>query len=201
MAEPLKIFYAHKPFVITQRWGNPNPIYKAAGFSFSQHNGTDSITGTKNINGSDDNHFPVYCPVENFTVYQVDYASAGGGHELWLLSNAPLQMNDKVRYAYMPLCHGKKILVKAGDQPKLGQLLMISDSTGFSTGQHLHEGLYRVQWDGRSFIHDATDDQNDAGGSYDPAQFFTGEYAIDKAALSTLIANNFLYFTYLMGMA
>jgi murein DD-endopeptidase MepM/ murein hydrolase activator NlpD len=97
----------------------------------------------------------------------------------------------------MPLCHAKKILVKAGDQPALGELLMIADNTGFSTGLHTHMGLYRVEYTNAT-IHIL--DQNDAEGSFDPAFFFTGEYAIDQATYSTLMKNGMRYFQHLAGL-
>ena len=136
--------------------------------------------------------------MEGFTVRSVDYAPNGGGNELWLISDAPVTMGDRTDlYAYMPLCHAAKVLVKAGDKPKLGQLLMIADNTGFSTGAHTHMGLYRVNLSGPSVEYN---DVNDANGSYNPADFFTGTYAIDQATLPTLIANNLLYYQYLLGL-
>jgi murein DD-endopeptidase MepM/ murein hydrolase activator NlpD len=82
----------------------------------------------------------------------------------------------------MPLCHAKQILVPEGYKPALGELLMIADNTGFSTGIHTHMGLYRVGFDGTRVTNYF--DINEANGSFDPALFFTGEYAIDKATLA-----------------
>ncbi len=75
---------------------------------------------------------------------------------------------------------------------------MIADNTGFSTGLHTHMGLYRVDYMNAS-IHKL--DQNDAEGSFDPSLFFTGEYAIDKATLPTLISNGLSYYKYVLGVA
>ena len=199
MNNELKIFYPFKPFLITQRWGNQNSAYSTQ-FNdpdFKLHNGVDANPGVQEWNGKLRTEYPVYCPVEGFTVKKVDYAPQGGGNELWLISDQPLQMFDKKLYAYIPLCHAKKILVKAGDQPKLGQLLMIGDNTGFSTGLHTHMGLYRVGYNG----YDITKvDVNSAEGSFDPSLFFTKEYAIDKAVLSTFVSNGLLYWRYLTGL-
>jgi hypothetical protein len=160
------------------------------------HNGVDANIGAKNWDGTIATEYPVYCPVEGFTVKKVDYAPQGGGNELWLISDEPVQIADKLCYAYMPLCHAKKILVPAGYQPALGELLMIADNTGFSTGLHTHMGLYRVEYTNAT-IHIL--DQNDAEGSFDPSLFFTGTYAVDEASYATLFTSELRYFKYVIS--
>lgn len=197
---PLKIYYPFKPYVITQHWGNPNGAY-AEQFNdpnFKLHNGVDANLGGLNLDGTSKTEYPVYCPVEGFTVKKVDYAPQGGGNELWLISDGPFQMFDKNCLAYMPFCHAKKILVKPGDKLKLGQLMMIADNTGFSTGLHTHMGLYRVEYTNAT-IHEL--DLNTAENSFSPELFFTTQYAVDNASLSTLISNNILYYRYKLGIA
>jgi len=196
----LKIYYPFKPFKITQHWGNANGAY-AAQFNdpdFKLHNGVDANIGAMNWDGSMVSEYPVYCPVEKFTVQRIDFSPQGGGNELWLISDEPLTMFERTCHAYIPLCHAKKILVNAGDKPKLGELLMIADNTGFSTGIHTHMGLYRVDYDGIRITN--YHDKNEANGSFSPELFFTGEYAIDKADLATLIRSNIRYFAYKMGV-
>lgn len=198
----LEISYPFKPFIIAQHWGNL-PIDPVTGKSeyaplgFNLHNGVDANDGSLTYEGVPYTNFPVYCPVEGFTVRSVDFAPHGGGNELWLISNEPVQMGDKLAYAWMPLCHAKKIFVKAGDTPALGQLLMIGNNTGFSTGPHTHMGLYRVEQMGGG-LHIL--DVNDANNSYNPELFFTGQFAIDLATIGTLMKNNMLYYQYLLGL-
>ncbi len=195
---PLKIHYPHKPYQISQHWGNANGEY-ATHFndpSFKLHNGVDSITGYRNFDGTVATEFPVYCPVEGFKVLSVDYAPDGGGNEIWLISKEKYQMFEKECYALMVLCHAKKVLVQAGYEPALGELLTISDTTGFSTGLHVHTGLYRVDYNGTWFT---KIDQNEATGSFSPELFFTGMYAVDQASLPTLIKNNMRYYQYKLG--
>lgn len=196
----MKLYYPHEPYIISQHWGNPNGAY-AAQFNdpnFKLHNGIDSVTGQNNSDGTIATEFPVYCPVEGFRVLQVDYAPKGGGNEIWLISKEPLQMFERNCYALLVLAHAKKVLVKAGDEPTLGQLLTISDTTGFSTGLHVHMGLYRVDYNGTWYT---KLDTNEATGSFDPSLFFADEFAIDKAPLTTLIKNNLLYYRYMLGIA
>lgn len=192
----LQIHLPFKYLNVSQKWNNPNASYDQ--FGFHNHNGIDLTCGYANAQTDySPKTWPVYCPVENFIVKKVDYAPNGGGNELWLLSKQKLQIGDKLCYAYMPLCHADKVLVPAGYEPALGELVMVADSTGFSTGSHTHMGLYRVDWDGANmtFL-----DQNEANGSYDPQLFFTKEYAVDKATVGTLTKSVFRYYQYVLGL-
>jgi murein DD-endopeptidase MepM/ murein hydrolase activator NlpD len=60
-------------------------------------------------------------------------------------------------------CHAKKILVNVGYEPALGEIIMIANNTGFSTGPHTHMGLYRLT-DRKQKL-----DTNEATGSFDPS--------------------------------
>lgn len=185
----------HKPFKylnVAQKWNNPNPIYGQ--FGFTHHNGTDLTSGYANQNGVyAPKTWPVYCPVEDFTVQLIRYMPNGGGNEMWLLSNQKLQIGDKLCYAYLVMAHAEKIFSKVGDTPNIGDLLMVADTTGFSTGPHVHLGLYRVEWDG---IRMTYLDQNDANGSHDPAPYFTNDYAVDLGTTATFGTSILRYITY-----
>ena len=192
----LQIHYPFRPFIVTQRWGNPSGAY-AQQFNnpdFQLHNGIDANTGRLDWNKKVVTEYPVFCPVEGFTIQIVQYYPEGGGNELWLISDEPLEMFERKAHAWIPLCHAKKILMKAGDKPALGELLMIADNTGFSTGLHTHMGLYRVEYNG---LNCTKLDKNKAEGSFDPSLFFTGSYAVDKASTKTLIKSGLRYFSYL----
>lgn len=186
MGNTLKIYWPFKPYTITQRWGNPNADY-AAHFkdpSFKLHNGIDAKPHLM------DTGYPVYCPVEGFRVVNIDFAPQGGGNEITLMSKTSLQMFDQLCYARIIMCHAEKILVNIGDEPALGELLMIADNTGFSTGPHTHLGLYRTNELGQKI------DTNEATGSFDPSLFFIGDFAVDQASLGTLIKSNLRYYKY-----
>jgi murein DD-endopeptidase MepM/ murein hydrolase activator NlpD len=117
---------------------------------------------------------------------------------MFLISDQPMKMFERECYAYIPLCHGKKILVPEGYKPALGKLIMIADNTGFSTGIHTHMGLYRVGYGGARVTNYF--DTNEATGSFDPSLFFTNTYAVDEAKLGTLIKSNLRYYGYRMGL-
>lgn len=197
----MKLYYPFKPYFITQHWGNPNPIYSGQfnDPTFKLHNGLDATTSVANPDGSygKPTTWPVYCPVENFKVLSVDYAPQGGGNEIWLISKEKVQMGDKLCYALIALCHADKILVQAGYEPALGELIMEADNTGFSTGRHTHMGLYRVDYNGTWFT---KLDTNEATGSYNPELFFTGEFAVDKASVGTLVKSGLRHYQYLLGL-
>ena len=191
----MKLYYPHKPYHVSQAWGNPNPAY-ANQFddpNFKRHNGIDSVTNRFDYQGKLITEFGVFCPMEGLRVVLVRYVEQGGGNELWLETKDEYQIGDKKCRASFILCHAKKVLVKAGDEPKLGELLMISDTTGFSTGLHVHFGMYRIDSRGRKI------DTNEATGSYDPAIFFTKEYAVDKADTATHIKSGLRYLAYFLG--
>jgi hypothetical protein len=189
----LKIHYPFKPFQITQNWGNPNPAYNH--FGFTKHNGIDARPWYQDAYLC--NYYPVYCPVEGFRVDKVQYRPDGGGNEIWLVSKEEMLIGGEMCRAYLVLCHADKILVPVGYEPALGELIMIGDNTGFSTGTHTHMGLYRVKPNGGGWI---IFDQNDANGSSDPALYFTGKFAADEASIPTLITSGMRYFKYRMGL-
>jgi murein DD-endopeptidase MepM/ murein hydrolase activator NlpD len=195
----LKIHYPFKPFIVTQRWGVENSAYaKEFGDpNWTQHNGIDANVGkTGDIRYQTE--FPIYCPVEGFTVLSTEFRPKGSGNAVWLISDEPLRMWDREDlHAYIGFMHGKKILVKAGDKPKLGELLMIGDNTGFSTGPHCHMGLYRVEYNGQRIVR--YNDTNHANMSFDPEPFFTKTYAIDRADVSTIIKNCLTLVKYFSG--
>lgn len=189
----LSLSFPFKPYIVSQIWGNPSTAYSIQfnDPNFTLHNGIDAIPAQGMTT------WPVYCPVEGFRVLQVDYAPQGGGNEIWMISKDKYQIGDKECYALIALCHAKRVLVQAGDEPALGELLMIANSTGFSTHSHVHLGLYRVDYNGTWFT---KLDQNGATGSSDPAPYFTNRYAIDQATLSTLIKSNWRYYQYVVGL-
>lgn len=186
----LNLLYPFKPFVTTQRWGNKNPIYNQLGFT--RHNGYDANVGKYDWQGKVISEYPVYCPVEGFRVSEVAFYPNGGGNQVGLVSKEKVQVGDRLCYASVLLCHAKRVLVKVGDEPAVGELLMIADNTGFSSGIHTHIGTYRLD-DNLNKL-----DQNEASGSYNPELLFTGGYAIDVASYATLVKSGMRYYKYLL---
>lgn len=197
----MKFHYPFKHFKITQKWGVPNPQYEK--FGFTRHNGIDAISFYHTPDYSyvyAPKKWPIYCPVENFTVQMLRDNPDGGGKEIWLVSNEKLQIGDKLCNAYLGFAHNEHIFLKVGDTPALGEMMTIGDNTGAaSSGAHSHFGFYRVEWDGRHMVW-LDDKSNGANGSHDPEPYFTGEYAVDKANLQTLIKSNWRYYLWYAGL-
>lgn len=196
MPSDFSIYRPFKPFYVTQKWGNPNADY-ATHFNdpnFKLHNGIDATTGELNWDGTVKTEYPVYSPVGGFRVSSIGYYPNGGGKQLELMSKEKIQIFDQSCYVLLIMCHAKDILVKVGDEPALGELVMIADNTGFSTGLHTHLGMYRLN-DQFNKI-----DTNEATGSFDPGLFLSPEYAVDKATLPTLIKSNLRYYQYKLGI-
>lgn len=185
----MKLYYPHKPYIVTQRWGVVNPAYEVLGFK--RHNGIDSYTGKKDWQGKILTEYAVMCPADGMYVERVQYAPEGGGHEIFLKTKNEVEVGGKRCHIRIILCHAKKILVKAGYEPALGEVIMIADSTGFSTGLHTHTGVYRVDKRGNKL------DQNDSTGSYDPDLLYTGKFAVDMASTSALLKSYARYYYYL----
>ena len=70
--------------------------------------------------------------------------------------------------------HLKEFKVKTGDQVESGTLLGLADNTGWSTGSHLHFGLYEVDRDG-----DVINYTNGYRGAISPEPFFQNIYILD----------------------
>lgn len=190
----MELHYPHKPYQITQPWGNPNPMYSEqfGDPNFKRHNGIDATVTFDPVTLKRATEYPVYCPAEGFRVTEVAYYPQGGGNQLGLMSKEQVIVGGRLCYVSILLCHAKKILVKVGDEPKVGQLLMIADSTGFSTGLHTHMGVYRLTDKYRKM------DVNDATGSYDPALLFSRKFAVDVASYNTLFASALRYYAYVL---
>lgn len=185
----MKFHYPTKPFFITQPWGYENPMYRENGFNFDLHNGIDFKPRWPDIT------YPVYFPADGFIVHQIRNVPTGGGKEIWFISKEKHQIFDKECYLYMVFCHAEEILIPVGYEPAVGELFMIGDNTGFSTGPHTHWGLYRIDFDGRNIT---WLDKNRANGSFSPTLFLSEEFAVDKATTRTLITSGFRYLKYLI---
>lgn len=199
----LQIHYPFKPFQITQAWGALNPAYSEQfnNPDFKRHNGVDARAGYYTWVYKDGKlqkeiatEYLVFCPVDGFKVTEVAYYKQGGGNQIGLTSKEKIQIGDKLCYVSILLCHAKKILAKVGDEPRVGELIMVADNTGFSTGLHTHMGMYRLNDKYQKL------DSNEATGSYDPSLCFTGKYAVDEASLIALGKSALTFAQYYVGI-
>ena len=112
-----------KDYALTQGWGVNEPSYRR--FGLKGHNGTDWALP----NGTQ-----VLAPHDGKVLEVADEGNDGYGKYIKIESSIEGSL----------VAHLKEQKVKVGDQVKEGSLLGLSNSTGNSTGPHLHWGYYRI---------------------------------------------------------
>lgn len=195
----LELNYPVKPFQVNQHFGDNKPCVKDFGlpsqqivswtdnktcpagydklyghFGMSGHNGTDLLAGEQNV----------YAACDGVVVEKQSVPARGLG--LGILTNTPVELADGVsHYVKVRYWHLKVMYVEVGDSVKAGQLLGVTDNTGYSSGNHLH-------FEGQPMDKDAgghpylTYPNNGIGAAIDLEPFFTGTYAEDLPRLVTL---------------
>lgn len=178
----LELYFPTKELYITQRFGETAllPYYKANGVNFVGHNGMDFATK----HGE-----PIRASHDGIAFYQVD---KNQGHGVVLITDKKYEYGAGeclFKTIYWHLCDAKeepnfaspvyKNDQKKGTPVKVGDIIGYADSTGLSTGDHLHFGLKPVQ-EGEpknSYINIAQN--NGYQGAIDPMPYFNGKYAED----------------------
>lgn len=162
MVERLRVYDPLTPFSVSQSFGNNIPCVKDFGlptqrivdgadnatcpvgyeklypkFGMSGHNGTDCRAGEQ----------PVYAACDGVVVEKQIAPARGLG--LGILTNEPKSLDAlgehfvKLRY-----WHLKSFYVDVGEKVTAGQMIGISDNTGYSSGNHLH-------WEGQAMDKDS----------------------------------------------
>lgn len=118
-------------YPISQLFGNPAKMYTDLGYK--GHNGIDfgCPTGT-----------PIVACYDGFVEYTGEDGSGGIGVYV-------IHPELNLRSIYW---HFKNYTVKVGDKVKQGDILGISDNTGFSFGAHLHFGLKKIEKRGNVWV-------------------------------------------------
>lgn len=178
----LSLKYPVTPVFFNQKFGEKSPVYTAEGMM--GHNGIDF----KAFHGQ-----PVYATHDGQATFQID---AGGGHGVVLITNEQFDYNGGQAYfktIYWHMVDGLKepkfqspIADKTGFVPiKIGDLLGYADSTGVSSGSHLHFGLKPVipgenlgNWDNVS-------QTNGYFGAIDPMPYFFDIEALQDQLTAT----------------
>ncbi len=101
------------------------------------------------------------------------------GLGLGIITNEMFDFDGGTYYAKTRYWHLKSYLVNKGQQIKTGQLIGYADSTGLSSGSHLHFELKAVQ---KALNGSYTNVKQDNGyfGAIDPESYFNGYYAKDS---------------------
>lgn len=171
----MKFQIAHpiEPFVILQQFGVNGDYYRAHGINIAGHSGID----LKASHGQ-----PVYATHDGVALYQVD---SGGGHGVVVITNDQYDyMNGQAYFKtiYWHFCDPLKepkfkspLADKSGVPVKKGDLLGYADSTGFSTGDHLHFGLKPVGKGENLYTWGNLEQDNGYMGAIDPLPYFENQ--------------------------
>lgn len=127
----LSVFWPVKPYRINQAFGIFNPAYKQ--FNFTHHNGIDMAT----YDGQ-----PAYAMCDSYVVNVGENSSAGKFARIRTIE--PVDAEGRIGLVGFTYMHGKEIKVVKGQMLKAGDLVMLCDNTGFSTGHHLHVSAFFI---------------------------------------------------------
>lgn len=200
MAERLKLYYPVKPYRVNQRFGDnqacvrdfggPNQLVvgKVAGvcpvgfdelyphFGMRGHNGMDLQAGEQYV----------YSPIDGEVIEAQKVPARGLG--IGILSNEIVNLDQYGdHYAKPRHWHLKQLFVDVGDKVTIGQPLGITDTTGYSAGNHLHFEIQPMDKDAGGHPYLAFNGNNPSypqplpiAAAIDPEPFFCGEYAVDQ---------------------
>lgn len=191
----LKLSYSTSPVLINQGFGVNGAYYRANGINIIGHNGIDFFA----YHG-----MPVYAPMDGTAYYEED---ADSGHGVVIVSDKPYDYKNGQAFFKCILWHfcdpekepkyaspvylalGKKINSGVGTPVKKGDLVGHADSTGLSSGDHLHFGLKPITSGKVTDVGDATDvgigewenleGSNGYLGAIDPTPYFDGTYVVN----------------------
>lgn len=176
----LELYYPVTPMYITQKFGETANLayYKANGVNFTGHNGVDIIAK----HGE-----PIYASHDGTAYYEIDGSQ---GHGVVLRTDKTFDYNGEQVYFKTIYWH----MVDSTKEPnfkspveghpnglkvKAGDIIGYANSTGLSTGDHLHYGLKPcLPNEGANTWYNYLQ-TNGYQGAIDPVPYFNGKYAKD----------------------
>lgn len=195
----LRLYWPCKPYWVNQQFGANLPCVKDFGlptqsivtgtddktcpagyeklyprFGMNGHNGLDLAAGEQRVSAS--------CAGTVVELQNIPSRGLGIGvltddlHDFGPLG---------AHYAKLRYWHLKEFYVKPGDRVEVGTALGLSDTTGYSSGNHLHFELNLMDKDAGGHPYQAFP-SNGTAGAQDPQPYFAGSYAEDYMANVTL---------------
>lgn len=175
-----ELYYPVSPIFITQKFGETVNLqyYLDNKINVVGHNGIDILAK----HGQ-----PVYASHDGIANYQID---SSAGHGVVIRTKDKYDYNGEQVYfktIYWHLCDSKKepqyrspLEGHVDVEVKTGDLIGYADSTGLSTGDHLHYGCKPMALNEANNTWFNTEQHNGYNGNIDPAQFFNGKFAKDR---------------------
>lgn len=168
----LVLHYPVNPHQINRGWGVADPLY--ARFGFARHNGVDLAL----VDGQG-----IHAPFSS-TVTKIGNEPEGSGLYICLLSRSVYHFPDgKQARVELTFMHLSETLVRVGDTCAVGTPIATGGHSGLTTGSHTHLSPKRVT---RQRVNYSAIDHNDAANTFDPTPYWSGLYAQDAGALSSL---------------
>ncbi len=188
-----------KPFVITQKFADNQACVRGFGqpwqsivgktnnvcppgyedlypkFGMRGHNGLDVSAGEDNL----------YAPICGMVVEKQSVPARGLGIGIMTLDKVQTDSYAQPRYVKLRMWHLKHIFVEVGDIVEIGQLVGITDTTGYSAGNHLHfEGqVMEKDAGGHPYL---ADNPNGIGAAFDIEPHWNRQYAFDQMPIATV---------------
>uniref|UniRef100_A0A6M3J6F6 Putative peptidase n=2 Tax=viral metagenome TaxID=1070528 RepID=A0A6M3J6F6_9ZZZZ len=159
----MKWYRPVKTLMITQRWGTNGEWYQANGINIKGHNGYDF----KCFRGE-----PVYHSVDFEGKVKTEIDNRGG---IGVRVNS-IEPDPDLGYIQALYWHLEKVHpdIYDGKIINVGTCIGYGDSTGFSTGDHVHFGLKQITKTGRTL-----NSNNGYTGAIDPTTWFDNTFIID----------------------
>ncbi len=167
--KPFEIYYPCKPLYITQPFGSTynNDYYHTHGINISGHNGTDYLAKHGQA---------VYASHDGIAYPEVD---GNQGHGVVVITNGTYDYKGQKVYWKSVFWHlVDNIPVVAGQQVKAGDIIGYADSTGLSTGDHLHFSI-KPLYKNTPYESSNVEQNNGYLGAVDPAPYLNGKFAED----------------------
>lgn len=173
-----KISKPVRDMMINQGFGVNGEYYRKNGINIKGHNGIDIITP----HGE-----PIYAAHDGLALYQVD---SHQGHGVVIITKESYEFEDRetpFKTIYWHLCsasmdggkYQSPIADKGAVEVKKGDLIGYADSTGFSTGDHLHFAVKPLAKKGENlYTWGPLDPDNGYNGCVDPMPYF--DYIEDR---------------------
>jgi len=137
------------------------------------------MIGLKGHNGQDNGTYhgePCYFPVliEGMTWTAKTEVDRDGGIGVDVISDKPIALGDLTAHIKFRFWHLKRVNVYDGQKIRLGQLIGYCDSTGASSGDHLHWAMKRCDAEGNTY-----NTANGYSGAVDFSDWYVNQFVLD----------------------